>query len=229
MRLFLSLFLLVAGVSFASGQTCSPESEALKILKQPSNSVGKVVISPDENDFEMASQDGARVFRILPRETFDFEKNPFSVRGGGAYYSFVKRSHSYNDTPQIELQKNNLSVGFYGANYGFIADLGDVPLSEISRESENLRFLLNYDPVVLESEARNEYKRISHGFEVEGVKYKKSLSAVAGHTYILRAVSYDEADTLVAFRIFRQDANGSLVVFWKFIEHFRTPILTRNQ
>jgi hypothetical protein len=229
MRLFLSLFLLVAGVSFALAQTCPPESEVSKILKHQLNSVEKAAVSPNENDFEAALQINARVFRILPRGTFDYEKNPFSVRGGGAYYSFVKQSHSYNDTPQIELQQNNLSVGFYGANYGFIADLGNVPLSEITRESENLRFLLNYNPVVLESEARNEYKKISRGFEVEGVKYKNSLPAVAGHSYVLRAISYDEADTLVALRIFRQDADGSLIVFWKFIENFQPPVLTRNR
>lgn len=229
MRLFFSLFLLVSAVSLAFSQTCSSESDALKILVHPSDTNKETVISPDKSDFETASQDNAQVFRLLPRGAFDFEKNSFSVRGGGAYYSFVKQSHSYNDTPQIELQRNNLSVGFYGANYGFIADLGGVTLSEISRESEKLGFLLNYKPVAFESEARSEHGKISRGFEIEGLKYKKSLPAVVGHTYVLRAISYDEADTIVAFRIFRRDADGSLIIFWKLIENFDKPILARNQ
>src|SRR4051812_18820593 len=98
----------------------------------------KNILSPVESDVAVAKAQGFEVFKILPRRMFDYEKNELSVRGGGAYYSFAKQSHSYDEIPQIELQSDNLSVGFYGASYGFIADLGEAPLSEISSESKEL-------------------------------------------------------------------------------------------
>src|SRR5690349_16718769 len=92
----------------------------------------KDILLPTDADLSEARAQGFEVFKILPREMFDFERNELNVRGGGAFYSFVKKSHSYNEIPQLELEKNdNLSVGFYGANYGFIADLGETPLTGV--------------------------------------------------------------------------------------------------
>lgn len=187
------------------------------------------ILSPDSQHIEEAGRQDAQAFKILPRGMFEYEKNELSVRGGGAYYSFVKRSHSYNDIPQIELQKNNLLVGFYGANFGFITDLGETPLSEISRESPAVNFLINYQPPNDERTARNEFYKIGRGFEVDGVKYKRTLPAVVGHTYLLRAISFGEADVLVALKVHRKNADGSLIIFWKLIEDFEKPLLAINQ
>ena len=201
---------------------------ALTTNGQTQNSA-KEILLPDPPDIAEAEGKGVQAFKLLPRGMFDYEKNELSVRGGGAYYSFVKNSHSYNDIPQIEFQKNNLLVGFYGANYGFIADLGEKPLSEISRESQVVSFLINYQPPNNERAARSEFYKIGRGFEVNGVKYQRMLPAVTGNTYLLRAVSFGEADVLVAFKIQRKDADGSLIIFWKLIENFEKPLLARNQ
>ena len=188
----------------------------------------KDVLSLTAADSSEAEKQGFEVFRILPRGMFDEEQNELAVRGGGAYYSFVKKSHSYNETPQLELQKDNLSVGFYGANYGFIADLGETPLPDVSRKNKSTDFLFNYTPKKYEAEARGEYRKIGEGFESGGLKYNKRQTAIVGHTYILRAISYDEADTIVAFQIHRKDADGSLVIFWKLLENFEKPFLARK-
>jgi hypothetical protein len=186
------------------------------------------VLQPLSADFAEAQNLGFEVFKILPRGMFDYERNELSLRGGGAYYSFVNKSHSYNEIPQIELQKGYLSVSFYGANYGFIADLGEIPLADIDSKNNYADYLIKYKPKKLEPEAREEYRKLGKGFKISGLKFNQRLAATVGHTYILRAISYDEADTLVAFNVYRQDADGSLTIFWKLVENFEKPLLARN-
>lgn len=228
-RLVLFLLLVFCLVLTAGGQT--------KISK-------KKFLSPSSEDLIEAKKQGFRVFKILPRGMFDYEKNELSVRGGGAYYSFVKKSHSYNDIPQIEfmnlvfarnktpqIESRNsvtvdfLKVGFYGANYGFIADLEEVSLAEVTQESKSAKFLMGYKPDSGELSARYAYQRIREDFVVEGIKYSQTFAAVVGHTYILRAISFNEADTLVAFHVYRKDADGGLIIFWKMIKEFKVPYL----
>lgn len=186
------------------------------------------ILLPSDAELAEAKNKGFEVFKLVPRGMFDYEHNELSIRGGGAYYSFVKKSHSYNEIPQIELQQGNLSVGFAGADYGFITDLGIISLADISRENKITDFLLNYQPKRVEAEAREEYRKGGKGFEIEKIKYSKEVAATVGHTYLLRAISYDEADALVAFTIHRKNDDGSLAIFWKTLENFEKPQLIKN-
>lgn len=226
-RLVLFFLFMLCLVLAAGGQT--------KISK-------KKILEPSSEDLTEAKKQGFRVFKILPRGMF--KDNELPPRGGGAYYSFVRKSHSYDDIPQIEYMQlvinriNNpriespksvsvdfLQVGFYGANYGFIADLGEIPLAEITPESKTAKFLTSYKPDSGELSARYAYQRVREDFEVEGIKYSQTYAAVVGHTYILRAISFGEADTLVAFHLYRKAADGGLIIFWKLIKEFKVPYL----
>ncbi|HSK70175.1 MAG TPA: hypothetical protein VK892_00665, partial [Pyrinomonadaceae bacterium] len=115
-------------------------------------------------------------------------------------------------------------VGFAGADYGFIADLGETPLADVIRETPGVDFLINYKP-----SANNHEIRKAAANEINGISYKSRIPAVVGHTYILRAISFGRADVLVAFKINRKDSDGSLIIFWKLIENFEKPLLARNQ
>jgi hypothetical protein len=225
--MFLLPLLIVAAFLAVPAQSRLEAIEKLNNLKQEAESLEKIVMAPVKEDVSAAEKENANVFRLLPRETYD--KGLLNTRGGGAYYSFVKRSHSYNDTPQIELQQNNLSVGFYGASYGFITNLGDIPLSEINLDTAGVTFLANYQAVGKEPLARQEHSKIGTGLEVEGTTYKSNVPAAVGKTYVLRAISFDEADTLVAFRVYRKDTDGSLIIFWKLLQNFEKPVLARNE
>jgi hypothetical protein len=184
------------------------------------------VIAPSENDIAEAKKENASVFRIFPRGLLE---DKISVRGGGAYFSFTNESHDYNDTPQIELQGNEFLVGFAGADYGFITDLGGVSLSEINGQTKAVKSLIEYRPPTAEKEARNEYRKANTGFEIEKTKYARQIPAIVGHTYALRAISYDEADVLVVFKVHRSDErDGSLIIFYKIIENFAPPRLQRS-
>jgi hypothetical protein len=65
--------------------------------------------------------------------------------------------------------------------------------------------------------------------EIDGVQYRQNRPAIVGHTYLLRAISYGEADTLVAFQIHRRETDKSLIIFWKALESFEKPLLAENK
>lgn len=181
------------------------------------------VLQPDGYSLSEAKRMGVEVFKILPRGTYENPKdsykdddNPIGIRQGGAYYSFSTHSHSYNQTPQLGLDDGKLLTGFAGLDYGLLSDLGSVSLSDIGPQSSELKSFLTYQPPQLVSEIRNEQKKY--------LEYHMLLPALVGHTYILRAISYDKADTLVAFNVFSKGDDGSLTVIWKPIREFEKPV-----
>lgn len=187
------------------------------------------VLQPDAESVAAADRSGFGVFKLLPRGMFDSqsykdEENPTGIRGGGAYYSFTNRVHSYNKVAQIELQDGNLMVGFAGADYGFIRDLGSGKLAEIPLDSEVLKFLAEYKPPTLHDEIRKEKKKSSN-YETDSGKFSRSVPAVAGHVYALRAISFGDADILVAFQVMSAGKDGSLTIVWKRIKEFEIPKL----
>lgn len=211
MKQLLSLFLLLLMTVFA-------------VSAQSQISMNELLL-PSDAELAEAENQGFKVFRLIPRGMFDYVQNELSIRGGGAYYSFVKRSHSYDETPQIQLAQGNLSVGFAGADYGFIADLGDVPLESLGLKNKFVKVLAKYKAKSIEAEAREEYIKGGKGFELNGLKLKSSQPSKFGNSYLLRAISYNDADTLVAFKVYGEDKNGVLTIFWKPLKNFEKPIL----
>jgi hypothetical protein len=220
------VFVLLFG-PIVFGQELTREQKLQKIdeLNNQIKLLEESVIQPDEKDLKQAQKEGFSAFRILPREKYD---RKLTIQGGGSYYSFTTKSHDYQKISQIGLEQNNLKVGFAGADYGFLADLGEMPLADINKETAGVNFLVNYKPPTNEPDVRLEQRK-AWNYEVDGVFYKTHVPAVVAHSYVLRAISFDKADVLVAFKIYRKDADGSLIIFWKLIENFEKPILARAE
>lgn len=228
MKFVVSMFVFVVlSFSTAFGQELTREQKLQKIndLNAQLKTLEQEFFQPDAKDLKQAEKEGLSVFRILPREKYD---RKLTIQGGGSYYSFTTKSHDYQKIAQIGLEQNNLKVGFAGADYGFIADLGETPLANITKETGEVNFLINYKPPTNEPEARTE-KRKTWNYETSGFSFKSHLPVTVGHAYVLRAISYDDADVLVAFKIHRKDADGSLIIFWKLIESFEKPLLARAE
>lgn len=185
------------------------------------------ILQPDPEIQKLAREEGVETFKLLPRGLFDYEKNELSLRGGGAYYSFSTGSHDYNKIPQIELQQDRLSTGFYGTNYGFIADIGDFPLSGIDSNLEEVSFLSSYIPPKAEREVRAEAMRF-HRFETGSLTFVRGVPAVLGKTYVMRSISFGEADLIVAFRVAAAHEDGSITIIWKKIKTLPTPEFERD-
>jgi hypothetical protein len=167
------------------------------------------------------------LIRLLPRESFD---RKLALRGGGAYYSFVHREHQYGYGSDIELQGGHFSVGFAGADFGFLVDLGDTPLESVSAETDGVRFVADFETPSAEREAREIQRQLSRsmGRHAGTSPYRRRLPAVVGHTYAVRSVNYDRSDVLVAFRVLRQDENGSVLLLWKTLKEYTPPVLRRD-
>lgn len=224
---FKTLVFVLLLVSIGNAQNLSREQKIQKIqeLNGQIKLLEKDILLPDAKDLQIAQKENFNVVRILPREKYDHR---LTIQGGGSYYSFTNKSHDYQKTAQIGLEQNHLKVGFAGADYGFIADLGDTLLADISKEISEVNFLTSYKPPTNELEIRLE-QRNAHDYKIDGINYKRSFPGIVGHAYVLRAISFDEADILVALKIHRKDADGSLIIFWKFIEQFETPRIERDK
>ncbi|MDQ3633551.1 MAG: hypothetical protein ACR2MD_10570 [Aridibacter sp.] len=219
------VLVLVVSVTASFPQTRQDAIDEFNGLKERGAALEKAILSLTTEDVNNASTQGLNVFRLLPREKYD--TNIFKVRGGGSYYSFTNESYSYNDTPQIGLEQNYLKTGFAGADYGLIADLGQSS-PDLAIHTAEFEFLSNYQPPKLIKEIRAEQKK-SRNYDTNGLNFKSRVPVTVGNSYLLRAISFDEADTLVWFKVHRQDADGSLIIFWKLSKKFDTPQITTEE
>jgi hypothetical protein len=187
-------------------------------------------LAPSEKDqrkyADFLLQTDTGLTRLLPRETYD---GKLSIQGGGAYFSFARLTHEYGFGSDIELQQNQLSVGFAGADFGFLTRLGKVPLDTITLDHPGVVFPASFQAPLDEPSARAEGRRASNGFQENGFLYKSRLPVKKKNTYILRSIGYRESDLLIAFTVVRQDSDGSVVLLWKILKRFPVPDLVSAQ
>jgi hypothetical protein len=192
------------------------------------------ILKPDAATETEARRMGASIVRLLKRGRFvtgpdaneyKDEENPLGIRGGGAFFSFTNSSHSYNKVPQIGLMEDGrLSVGFYGMEYGFFADLGKRDLSAINSETEEVKQYLSYETPSLNDDFAREAKRIRSTSDRK--MWAPWVIPIPGSTYLLRAVSTDKPGILVAFQILTIEQDpGSVVIAWKKLADFKPKLL----
>lgn len=257
-RLFAFVFanlilLLLTATSFAQGTPDIPERNypsSLTDFEKDVDAIGrgrpepprelrvitKGLLASGESDrlafAGFLKQPNTGLIRLLPREIYDAEtyhtKSPVTIRGGGAYYSFARLTHAYGYGSDIELDHDNLSVGFAGADYGMITNLGQVPLDEVTLAQPYTIFLASYAAPANDPDARAEARRFSeHRVPINGLTYARTLPAKVGDTYLLRSISYDRSDVLIGLTVFRKDTDGSVIIAWKLLQKFQ-PIRLIN-
>jgi hypothetical protein len=183
---------------------------------------------------EFLRQPDTGLIRLLPREIYESEvykknRKTLTMRGGGSYYSFALLTHEYGYGSDIGLEQGYLKVGFAGADYGMVTDLGDVPLEEIVLEHPSVTFLAEYKAPTEEPQARLEYRRFATGTEVDNLAYKTRLPVAVNRTYLLRSIVYGTSDVIVVLRVARKDTDGSIIIAWKLLKKNPKPQLTRNE
>ncbi len=177
-------------------------------------------------DFLHAPNTG--LIRLLPRQKFDsdvYKENNKSIvlRGGGAFYSFSRLTHEYGAGSDLALDQGHFGVGFAGADYGFLTNLGDIPLENVGFETPAVALLGAYKAAREEPLARKEFRRLAAGTEIEGVPVKNRAPVRLNSTYLLRSINYLRSDVLVAFRVVRLDADGSAIILWKLLKKYENP------
>ncbi|HEU4391520.1 MAG TPA: hypothetical protein VFV34_27265 [Blastocatellia bacterium] len=222
-----SLFLASSAFGQASSRAAL-EGRIAELAKQLKEAERQFLApSPDDvakyKDF--LSQPDTGLVRLLPREKF---QDKLFIRGGGAYYSFDRLTHEYGHGSDIELEQGRFSVGFAGADYGFITELGRVPIEEITAAHPLAQYLLSYTPPTSEPDVRAEYRRIGGGLLVDGLSYGRGATARDGSAYLLRSISIDESDLLVVLRVIGTDSDGSVSILWKVLKRFPVPRMARE-
>jgi hypothetical protein len=198
----------------------------------------KTFLSPSEEDrmlyAEFLRRPDTGLIRLLPREKYDSDvykqaQKSVVLRGGGAYYSFTRLTHEYGYGSDISLDTGQLLVGFAGADYGFLTNLGDVPIENVGLDSPAVALFAAYKAAHEEPVARTEYRKFAQGTEIEGLSVKTHLPLRANSSYLLRSIDYGDSDVLVAFRVVRIDTDGSAILVWKLLKKFSNPSLKQSE
>lgn len=239
-RLFIAALFLTLSIAAINGFAQSaPREDVLKELqakREELQRLEKQFLAPSEEDraayAEFLSRPDTGLIRLLPRDVYDsevYKKNnkTLTMRGAGAYYSFARLTHEYGYGSDLELQAGYFSVGFAGTDYGMLLNVGDLPLEQITLEHPSVSFLSAYIPPVKEPDARKEARHSGQGFTVDEVRYRSRLPVEVKSTYVLRSIGYSTSDVLVAFRVVRQDFDGSTVILWKLLKKYPVPELAR--
>jgi len=184
----------------------------LKRLSQARNKVWAPSLDDLQSQKTLLSEKDTGVARILD----------------GGYYSFANLTHDYQHGADLRLENGSFGVGFAGADYGFLTDIGSTSLDSLSPDL--LNFSLNYVTPLKDSDARHEYQVFSDGKTVDGQTYKSYFPAAVGHTYILKSISYGSSDVVVAFQVTREeDSDQSMILAWKLLKRGSVPLLDGNQ
>ncbi len=233
--LFIGLISFTHTICMAQSQSREELLREMESRRSEVLELEKKFLSPSEEDLNahaaFLSQPNTGLIRLLPREVYDVWANKpktkaLTVRGGGAYYSFARLTHEYGYGSDIQLSNGNLSVGFAGADYGMLLNLGDVGLDEVTLEHPRAGFISTYNPSQQEPKARLEARQFGgKGLAVDDVEYRDRVPAKINNTYLLRSIGYSTSDVLVAFRVLRQDSDGSVVLAWKLLKKYPVPKL----
>jgi hypothetical protein len=234
----LATFIISSLTSLAQTPSREEVLEKIKAKRAELVALEKTYLAPAEEDqvqyaaFIRTPNSG--LVRLLPRETFDTEAytdqaRAIITRGGGAYFSFTKLTHEYGAASDIQLGQNEFSVGFAGWNHGFLTNLGDVPLETVNAENSLVAIFAAYQPPHEETPVRTEQRRFGLGTQLDNVPVKSRVPVKLNSTYLLRSVTYREADVLVAFRVVRTDSDGSVTILWKLVKKLPAPDANRSQ
>jgi hypothetical protein len=170
-----------------------------------------------------ASLTNGGLARIAERSRWD---SLLSVDGGGAYWSFTSRSNDYQHDAQIELQQARFSSGFAGRDRGYVLDLGESPLDQITlggpphgsaaRVEEAHTFMRDLEPVPM-SAARSDLEISEEDNErAASLGVLQGAPAVVGHSYLVRSVITGRVDVLAAFQVLARD-EMALTIAWKIL------------
>jgi hypothetical protein len=229
------IFTLVLSAFSVSAQTQTRDDviKELEVKRAELAVLEKKILAVDDSDREgfasFLSQPQTGAIRLLPREIYDGKRERgLTINGGGAFYSFVRLTHDYGQGSDIMLEQGYFSVGFAGADYGMLLNLGDVSIEQVTNDHAATRAFLDYTPPVKEPEARAEYRKLWQGMEVSGFTFKSRFPAKVSNTYLLRSISFERSDTLVVFRALRKDMDGSFILVYKVLKSFPKPKLERS-
>ena len=157
---------------------------------------------------------------------------------GNDRYSFSYRLHNYNGELELSSDlvcKGNLNGSpdcqfprrLTAGGYGFLTNLGQVALAQLSADDARAQFMISYPPPRSQSEARCDMLAFRKGVDINGQHYQDGLPINVGSTYLVRAFNYATSDVVSAFQVVREEGDGTLTIAWKLLKQL-TPRKMEN-
>ncbi|MEO7507310.1 MAG: hypothetical protein ABIZ95_08765, partial [Pyrinomonadaceae bacterium] len=184
-------------------------------------------LEPDPEDF--ATYPGYTVFRLLlPGQYTQFVDK---WRDGSSY--LIPSERTLANVPQpgsrpriLALANGEFITSRAETDFGFIRDLGDVPLDKIALTQVELQPLLRFRPPTDKASLATEHQRIVESAQDPDFALKSHAPAMVAHSYVLRGVDYGGVDLVIAFRVVREDTDHSLILIMTELRRLWGPLLT---
>lgn len=171
----------------------------------------------------------------------------YSMPGAGSSFSFRIEDYRIRHLSDLNFTgKVFQSVGVL--THGIFADIGDVPLEDVTLETDGVDHLTNIQPAETIAEATDLIAKLEKGIKKGEFTYKNFLPVKENTTYVLRSIayrgnayrtiggiSYDELDfdkrkdITVAFRIVRVNPNEGVTILWKELAEEKAPKIKPNK
>jgi hypothetical protein len=198
-------------------------------------SVQKKLLEPAPDDYlkfaNFLRQPDTGLIRLMPKGKYESDgtisaSDPnmdklLPIPGAGAFYSFTKKTHVLGPNSDISLADDVFYSGFAEDVLGLAILLGDVPLESVDSNSQGVDSLASFAPPTSRAEMIKQLEKNTDGFRVGNHSFRSTLIALPNMTYAMRSTAYDRSDILIAFRVVRQDDDGSLIILWKKLQEFQ--------
>lgn len=172
---------------------------------------------------------------------------PYRIPGAGTAYSFRTVSYRLPRLADIILLDGNFRTGGIYEQV-VIANVGDIPLKDISLESSGMKYLLDLQPVNDVAAFTRYDKELQKGILSNGFLYRTWQPVKENSTFILRSIAYrgefrrsidgisyneldfdKRRDVIVAFRVVDKDPAGNLTILWRALKEREAPKLKNTK
>ncbi|MBS1794856.1 MAG: hypothetical protein JSS81_13435 [Acidobacteria bacterium] len=171
-------------------------------------------------------------------------KYPFP--GNGSAYSFRQKSHWIRSLADIALADDVFSIAGSLA-VGMFVDVGDVALDRVSNTTPGADFIFDFKPSRDVDEANAQNDELKKGIVKGNFRYLKQIRAAENRTFLMRYVAYrgvvrktfngflyneldfdKRRDLVVAFRVVKKEADGSVWLLWRELRSDDAPRLKQT-
>lgn len=173
------------------------------------------------------------IIKVLSSRDIELER--LGVGGGGIYYSFVRRTHSYGHGSDIKISDGKFSNGFAGWNFGYFLNLGETPIRLVidtagvdppswldTDKIDAWRYMWEFRPPTDEKSVR-EHQQNARSLRIGRSVISESIPILKGNTYLLRSIQYRNSDILTVIYVEEVGSLDEHYIVWKILKIFDTP------
>ncbi len=161
---------------------------------------------------DFLKQANTGIIRLLPQGKLeasytvsaDDPQSALPIMGGGAYYSFAKKTHAFGIWSDICLRENVFYTSITEQSFGLFTALGDLPIESVTLQNSRVDFLRKIVLPTVGSEAVAMRKRNAEGFKIGNITYGSAFRAMHNLTYVLRSITYKQPDYLYKFNSLKE-------------------------